>query len=323
MSASCGPGGDRADYAARRSRDRGPRRRRPRHRPLRPGLLRRAAARRRSFRSRSHRQRAVEDGVAPARGRGLEVQPGDVICYYARARDVGRGKRPSETRSDMFFLEVRPFSEEFVARPVPEPRRRVRRSDRYADHGAEGDHRRDVEHRAPRRIWRRTLDGDINAIAAAQAELKGRVDQIASRGSAGRRVPAVPAAGGAATARPAAGTAGGADPVAAAASAMARAIDQLNGARTTDALPHEMAALQGLLQAQAEVRRREVSQQAGAAGSRDGPPGAGLVRALRQGTAAAAADQLRVARVDPGAVRASAPIRRSTRFAIWPGARRS
>ena len=44
----------------------------------------------------------------------LGVQPGDVITYYARARDVGRGKRPTETRSDIFFLEVRPFSEEFV-----------------------------------------------------------------------------------------------------------------------------------------------------------------------------------------------------------------
>ena len=45
---------------------------------------------------------------------------------------------------------------------------------------------------------------------------------------------------------------------------MTRAIDQLEGRRTTEALPHEMAALQGLLQAQAEVRRREVAQQAGA-----------------------------------------------------------
>ena len=45
---------------------------------------------------------------------------------------------------------------------------------------------------------------------------------------------------------------------------MTRAIDQLEGRRTGEALPHEMAALQGLLQAQAEVRRREVAQQAGA-----------------------------------------------------------
>ncbi len=45
----------------------------------------------------------------------LDVKPGDVITYYARARDVARGKRSTETRSDIFFLEVKPFNEEFVA----------------------------------------------------------------------------------------------------------------------------------------------------------------------------------------------------------------
>jgi hypothetical protein len=60
------------------------------------------------------------------------------------------------------------------------------------------------------------------------------------------------------------GGAGAPDPVAGAISAMTRAIGQLEDQRTGDALPHEMAALQGLLQAQAEIRRREVAQQAGA-----------------------------------------------------------
>ncbi|MGH9253944.1 MAG: DUF4175 family protein, partial [Vicinamibacterales bacterium] len=45
----------------------------------------------------------------------LKVRPGDVVAYYARARDVSRGKRSSEARSDIFFLEVTPFEEEFVA----------------------------------------------------------------------------------------------------------------------------------------------------------------------------------------------------------------
>ncbi len=45
----------------------------------------------------------------------LGVQPGDFVTYYARARDVSRGKRSSEARSDIFFLEVTPFEEEFVA----------------------------------------------------------------------------------------------------------------------------------------------------------------------------------------------------------------
>ena len=45
----------------------------------------------------------------------LEVSPGDFVTYFVRARDVGRGKPPSETRSDMFFLEVKAFDDEFVA----------------------------------------------------------------------------------------------------------------------------------------------------------------------------------------------------------------
>ena len=45
----------------------------------------------------------------------MDVQPGDFITYYARAKDIPRGKRSSESRSDIFFLEVRPYGEEFVA----------------------------------------------------------------------------------------------------------------------------------------------------------------------------------------------------------------
>ena len=45
----------------------------------------------------------------------LGVQPGDFVTYYARARDVKRGRRATEARSDIFFLEVKPFEEEFVA----------------------------------------------------------------------------------------------------------------------------------------------------------------------------------------------------------------
>ena len=45
----------------------------------------------------------LEVGHADACSRRSGVQPGDVITYYARARDVGRGKRSTETRSDMFF----------------------------------------------------------------------------------------------------------------------------------------------------------------------------------------------------------------------------
>ena len=45
----------------------------------------------------------------------LNVKPGDVVTYHARATDVGRGRRSTESRSDIFFLEVKPFEEAFVA----------------------------------------------------------------------------------------------------------------------------------------------------------------------------------------------------------------
>src|SRR5205823_8685703 len=43
----------------------------------------------------------------------LHVKPGDVIAYYARARDVARAKQSTLVRSDIFFLEVKPFNEEY------------------------------------------------------------------------------------------------------------------------------------------------------------------------------------------------------------------
>ena len=192
----------------------------------------------------------------------LGVQPGDVISYYARARDVARGRRSTETRSDMFFLEVRPFSEEFVS------------AQSQAMAGMAGDQidtliaaQKEIIN-ATWNIERRAAAGagrssnDITSIADAQAELKGRAEQIASRGARSRGGFRLPRQIGPMR-QPAAGRQGG-DPVSAAISAMGRAVDQLHGQRTGDALTHEMAALRGLLQAQAEIRRREVSQQSGA-----------------------------------------------------------
>ncbi len=197
----------------------------------------------------------------------LGVQPGDVITYYARARDVGRGKRPTETRSDIFFLEVRPFSEEFV----------LAQSQAMSGMASEQietliQAQKEIIN-ATWNIERRAGSGagrssdDITAIAAAQTELKTRAEEIASRTGRGRGAIRFPqqrlrpfdgAQGRQGQGRPAS------DPVGAAISAMTRAIDQLEGQRTSQALPHEMAALQGLVQAQAEVRRREVAQQSGA-----------------------------------------------------------
>jgi hypothetical protein len=193
----------------------------------------------------------------------LGVKPGDVITYYARARDVGRGKRPSEARSDLFFLEVKPFAEEFVA------------SQSQAGGGGGGDAQLESLIAAQKDIisatWnieRRSSGGrsaeDVKAVAEAQAALKARVEQMSSRSRGRGRPPAPERAAAAGVPQP---RGSGGDAIAAAVEAMTKALQQLEGQRTKDALPHEMAALNGLLQAQAEIRRRQVSQQSASSGS--------------------------------------------------------
>jgi hypothetical protein len=191
----------------------------------------------------------------------LQVQPGDVVTYYARAVDVGRGKRPTETRSDIFFLEVKPFGEEFVAAQSQAM-------------GAAGGAAAQLETliaaqkeiiNATWNLERRSAAGrspeDVQAVAQAQEELKAKAARMAGASrrfrnpyAPQRQVPQPPRG-------PSAG-----DGVGAAVEAMTRAVEQLAGQRTREALPHEMAALRGLLQAQAEVRRRQVQQAANGAG---------------------------------------------------------
>ena len=197
----------------------------------------------------------------------LKVRPGDVITYYARARDVGRGKRSTETKTDMFFLEVHPFNAEYE-----------QAQSQAGAGGAAGDPQLESMIAAQKEIISATWnierrsgagrsDADIKSVAAAQAELKARVERVlgAARGRRGREFLPQRIAQQPSQSRPAAG-----DPVANAAEAMSRAIEQLSAAKTRDAITHEMTALNNLLQAQAEVRRRQVMQQQANGGGRGG-----------------------------------------------------
>ena len=192
----------------------------------------------------------------------LHVEPGDVVTYYARATDVGRGKRPTLTKSDIFFLEVRPFNEEFVE---AQSQAMAGASDPQLE-GLIAAQKEIIN--ATWNIERRSTAGrsadDMKAVSQAQGELKSRVEQMMSPG--GRRPQFEPpqrvAQFGQVRSRST-----GADSIGSAIQAMGRAVQQLDGQNTKDAIPHEMAALQGLLQAQAEVRRRQVSQQANGASS--------------------------------------------------------
>jgi hypothetical protein len=196
----------------------------------------------------------------------LEVRPGDFVSYFVRARDVGRTSRGAEARSDIFFLEIRPFEQQF----------------RMADSQASGSSGRnqslDNLVAAQKEIivatWKldrraaaagdEAPEGDVLAVARAEAEVKERAEQTASslRTTSLRdpRLPGAPARPGQALPGEAALTA--------AVDALARAVGALESLNTADALPAEMEALDRLLDAQAEVQERQVARQrAGTGGS--------------------------------------------------------
>jgi hypothetical protein len=207
----------------------------------------------------------------------LSVEPGDFVAYYARARDLPRGKRSSEGRSDIFFLEVKPFEEEFTL------------IDSQAQSGAAGrNHQIDDLVAAQKEIivstWKldrraqsagAKSEQDIKAVAAAQSELKTRVQEVASAFRTStmrdpRRRSPQGGRGGGPSSLP--GTLiPEEDAMTAAASAMGKAATSLSGLRTGEALPFEMEALNHLLRAQAEVKKRQVQRQQagrGAGGNR-------------------------------------------------------
>jgi hypothetical protein len=191
----------------------------------------------------------------------LDVQPGDFVSYYARARDVGRGKRPTEARSDIFFLEVRPFNEEFEA----------------AQSSAMGEGGGAIDDLAARqkeliiatwKLERRSGAGrspdDIKALARAQRELKTKAEQLAARLAPRgvQRRQRVDQPGG----LPPGPASGAPHPLRQAVDAMERSAKALDELQTGAAIPHEMDALNQLLRAQADVQRRQVAQQQSASG---------------------------------------------------------
>ncbi len=136
----------------------------------------------------------------------LKVKPGDVIAYYARAWDVPRAKVSTMTRSEIFFLEVRPFNEEYTLA--------VSQSAMQAATGSQIEALISAQKDIISATWnleRRTAAGrsasDIKGVADAQVELKGRAERAASTRAA---APAV----GRAAARRAAGIPAPAQPAA-------------------------------------------------------------------------------------------------------------
>ncbi len=213
----------------------------------------------------------------------LEVSPGDFVTFYARARDIGRGKRPSEARSDIFFLEVTPFVDEFAL------------AQSQAMAGAAGQQMDDlvrlqkdiivgtwkVDRRSAGPRAEASPDA-VRTLAKGQGTVRQKTEAAAGRAGGGGPMHASPDESSGSI---------GADLMAAAGS-MAKAESALGGQKTAAALPFEMDALNHLLKAQSEAARKEVMRQQ--AGRRRIVAGAaGSVVAVRSRAAEAAADQLR------------------------------
>ena len=172
----------------------------------------------------------------------LAVSPGDLVSYYVRARDASGARPAREARSDIFFLEVRPFGREFSEA-----------GSQFMAAMDGGDIGRLI--RLQKEIviatWR--LDAmpaavrpaaDVDAVAATQEEVRRAAARVVT-GDGGRGRSREP----------------GPDGLEPAIEAMRAAAAALRANDTSAAIPPEMAALNGLLQAQAEVRRTQVSLQ--------------------------------------------------------------
>ncbi len=178
-------------------------------------------------------------GVHTLYAEDLDVSPGDVISYYVRGGDANPA-RVRAARSDIYFLEVRPFEREFEDAPS--------QSSLSMDAGTVGQ-LAGVQKEIIAATWRLdgrpdldADDGDLLAVAEAQAELRQTALGAAARMLQRRNARAERQA------------------LAAAVDAMARAEEALRAAATGAALPAEMEALAALLRAQAAIRRTRVSR---------------------------------------------------------------
>jgi hypothetical protein len=199
----------------------------------------------------------------------LGVVPGDFVTYHARARDVGRGRRSTEARSDIFFLEVTPYEEEFTAAES-----QAMGAAQGAQTGLEDliAQQKDIVSATwkldarSRRARDARSEGDIKAVAMAQAKVREKAEEMAGEmaaaafGQQRRRR----------TAQPGLSRAGTEDPLTQAVTAMGQAVSSLQQLSTAKALPFEEAALGHLLKAQAEIRKRQVAMQQAQGGGGNG-----------------------------------------------------
>jgi hypothetical protein len=211
----------------------------------------------------------------------LHVRPGDFVSYYARARDAGRRGEAGEARSDIFFLEVTPFEQEFMP---PQSSQASSGGVGAAGHSLDDLIRAQKEiivatwrlDRRARKSRSAGSDTDVKTVARAQGELKNRAlamagPTVTAAAGAGRRDAGVPES-----------ASGGGDAMTNAIDAMGKAEQSLDGVNTSAALPHETRALSELLKAQASNQRWQMQQARGGAGGDNSASNADLTTLFDQ-----------------------------------------
>lgn len=199
----------------------------------------------------------------------LNVKPGDMVTYYARATDVGRGRRSTESRSDIFFLEVKPYEEEFTASEGQSGAGQSAEQTGLEDLIAQ---QKDImaatwklDARARRGASGSQSAQDITAVGAAQSSLKAKTEEVAQQmagAMAAQRRRQGPQVRG--LSRP------DEEPLPKAIEFMGRAATELERLRVAPALPHQEQALAELLKAASEIRRRQVAMQQARGGGGNG-----------------------------------------------------
>jgi hypothetical protein len=197
----------------------------------------------------------------------LKVKPGDVVTYHARATDVGRGRRSTESRSDIFFLEVKPYEEEFVAAESSAggmAGQQTGLEDLIAQQKDIMAATWKLDARARRGGPNARSPQDIRAIGQAQVALRDKTDEVAQQMTAQMAQQRRRLGARAGLTRP------GDEPLPRAVEAMGRAARELERLSVTAALPHEEQALAELLKAAAEIRRRQIQMQQARGGGGNG-----------------------------------------------------
>ncbi|GBC82629.1 hypothetical protein HRbin10_01757 [bacterium HR10] len=180
----------------------------------------------------------------------LNLEPGDVISYYVRARDTNTVTGPGEAVSDIYFLEVRPFDRRFrQAQQAPTGQGAEEREGAFAERQKEIIAATWRVLREKDRVSGEEFQANVNTLELAQTKLREDVQAVVDRmrrrlGESLEEMEDFKKLF---------------EALSAAVQEMGRAADELRARRLREALPFEQRAYQHLLRADAVFREVQVA----------------------------------------------------------------